>query len=376
MNEVSTQGMPKNDEIEITILGISDNSGESIVIHVGNGEWVVIDSCKTKDGKVLPLYYLNEIGVDLNKVVRVACTHLHSDHIGGLSEVLSQCKQARFAFSLVGDENTMKYIIAQEKKNASLPNGGTFGEFMKCIRVCKEENRKCIQIGLDQPIYVGNKGQILGISPSMKMSEIYQYCLIKYNVGNDEPKRMLETNFCSVASILLAGNVNAILGADLEANRSAEASIEDCIKTCRKREKRGWCNVFDYSQYFSHNNYDYIKLPHHSSINGYCPKLWANYMSDYTIGTSTIFQQGRVALPADEMIKKYSSHCKELYCTSSLPTLRKDKKGKSKLDEMKGVAMCDMIIVQSEIGIITSRKSINGFDKWKTNTYQSAIRIK
>lgn len=346
------------------------------MIHIGTGEWIVIDCCKTKEGVNLPLYYLSEIGADLSKVLRVACTHLHGDHIMGLSEVLDQCKNSWFSYSLVGDENTMKHVIAQYKKDATLPDGGTFGEFKKCLDVVKEQKRKTSPIGLDQPIYADQHRQILGISPSLKMNEVYQWKLLRYNLNDPVPTQMLKTNFCSVASILLIGDVHAILGADLESNRGHYDDIETCRYTCKRKSKRGWCNVYEYSQYFPHYQYDYIKIPHHSSKTGYCPFLWEKYMSDKSIGASTVFLQGKIALPNQDMIDKYTDKCNELYYTSSTPATSKDKKGRSCLDEKKNAAIINMCSVQENIGIISSRKKIDGSSPWNTEIYESAVRVK
>ena len=376
LKDLSQRNLPLDDEIEITVLGINESVGESIVVHIGSGEWVIIDCCKTRDGINLPLYYLSEIGADLSKVLRVACTHLHSDHIVGLSEVLDRCKNSRFAYSMVGDHNSLKYVIAQYKKDANLPNEGTFGEFMKCIDIVKKQRRKVVPIGLDQPIFADPNRKILGISPSINMNEMYQWKLLRYNLNDPIPSNLLKTNFCSVASILLIGKVHAILGADLESNRRYNEDIEACKENCNRKSKRGWCNVFQSSQYFLHYKYDYIKISHHSSSTGYCPLLWEQFMSHQSIGSSTIFVQGKNALPSQEMINKYADKCSELYYTSKIPTSIRDKKGRSILDDKKKTAIIDMCSVQEGIGVISSRRKIDGSNSWVTDMYESAIRVK
>ena len=78
---------PHANELEITLIGAGREAGESVVVHLANGKWMVIDSCKS-GGVVLPLYYLRKKEVDLKDVVYVICTHWHADHIEGLSEVI------------------------------------------------------------------------------------------------------------------------------------------------------------------------------------------------------------------------------------------------------------------------------------------------
>ena len=99
-------------------------------------------------------------------------------------------------------------------------------------------------------------------------------------------------------------------------------------------------------------------------------------MSDQSIGTSTVFVQGKNALPSQEMINIYAEKCSELYFTSKSPASRRDKKGRSILDDKKEIAIIDMCSVQEKIGIISSRRKIDGSNSWVTDIYESAIRVK
>lgn len=372
---IKSQGLPSFDEIEITVLGINENSGESIVLHIGDGDWIVIDCCRTREGLNLPLFYLDSLGIDHSCIKRVACTHLHSDHIIGLNEVLFQCKNAWFAYPLIGDQNSLRYILTQYNLDKDLPNEGTFGEFMKCIQIVKKEGRESAILNIDSPIFADVNRYVMGISPSKKMNELYQYQLLRYNLGSPIPAQMLKTNFCSVATILNVGNVHAILGADLEANRQNKAPIHSCASTCKRKSNRGWCNVFKASQFFPCFQYDYIKIPHHSSSTGFCEHLWKNHMTSPIIGTSTVFLEGANALPTQEMVNEYASLCDELYYTSKSPLYRKDKVRGAKIDDKKGMAYDDMHAIPEQIGIITSRKRKAG-GSWVTRCFYSAIKEK
>ena len=50
---------PDSEEIELTLLG--PGYGESIVLNVGEGVWVVVDSCVNSDGRPKALAYLDSI---------------------------------------------------------------------------------------------------------------------------------------------------------------------------------------------------------------------------------------------------------------------------------------------------------------------------
>ncbi|MYC69907.1 MAG: hypothetical protein F4X17_04275 [Gemmatimonadetes bacterium] len=56
------EGPPGDDDFEFTVFG--PGYGESIVLHVGNGAWVIIDSCVDADGRPHALRYLESIGID------------------------------------------------------------------------------------------------------------------------------------------------------------------------------------------------------------------------------------------------------------------------------------------------------------------------
>ena len=58
---------PKPDEIEISVFG--SGYGECIVIHVGSGKWVIIDSCMDASQEPISLKYLRELGVSVEKDV-------------------------------------------------------------------------------------------------------------------------------------------------------------------------------------------------------------------------------------------------------------------------------------------------------------------
>ncbi|WP_420451766.1 MBL fold metallo-hydrolase [Ilumatobacter sp.] len=100
---------PATDEIEITVLG--RGIGESIVVHVGNGMWTVIDSFieaeirgahpgdpTVRNREPSASRYL-EHALHLNVedvVVSIVLTHLHNDHFAGIGELVRRCKRAPF----------------------------------------------------------------------------------------------------------------------------------------------------------------------------------------------------------------------------------------------------------------------------------------
>ena len=89
-------GMPPGKNVfEITLFG--PGYGESVVLHVGNGAWIVVDSCIDQKNTPVAIDYLNRLGVDpAEAVTLVVATHWHDDHIRGMARLVAACTNAKF----------------------------------------------------------------------------------------------------------------------------------------------------------------------------------------------------------------------------------------------------------------------------------------
>ncbi|MGB8860356.1 MAG: MBL fold metallo-hydrolase, partial [Ilumatobacteraceae bacterium] len=87
-------GAPGPDTIEITVLG--RGYGESVVVHLGDDNWSIIDSFQgVGSEEPAPLRYLRSIGVDVaEQVSSVVLSHVHADHYFGIDRVVKACKRA------------------------------------------------------------------------------------------------------------------------------------------------------------------------------------------------------------------------------------------------------------------------------------------
>ena len=90
---------PAPDELEISCFG--PGFGECIVVHVGEGKWVVVDSCVEsgeRDKRPVAERYLRALNVRLESdVILIVATHWHSDHICGLGRLVDLCSGAEFS---------------------------------------------------------------------------------------------------------------------------------------------------------------------------------------------------------------------------------------------------------------------------------------
>ena len=118
------EALPGHDEFEVTLLG--PGYGESIVVHIGGGEWVVVDSCIDVEGNPQALEYLCRIGVDPGKAVKlVVATHWHDDHIAGMARLTKACEAAEFCCAAVFcKEEVLTAVDALEKRHLSRKGSG------------------------------------------------------------------------------------------------------------------------------------------------------------------------------------------------------------------------------------------------------------
>src|SRR5437879_5098718 len=114
---------PARNEIEISLFG--PGFGECIVMHVGEAQWIIIDSCRDLASKrPVALEYLANIGVDAAKSVQcIVATHWHDDHIGGLSEVFRAAASSIFACTTAFGRDEFKSLLQNYFGTAAGPAG-------------------------------------------------------------------------------------------------------------------------------------------------------------------------------------------------------------------------------------------------------------
>jgi glyoxylase-like metal-dependent hydrolase (beta-lactamase superfamily II) len=89
---------PALTEIEISDFG--PGYGESLVLHLGENNWLIVDSCLDLTGEPAPLTYLRHIQIDpATSVKQFIATHWHDDHIRGLGRIMRECTSAAFVCS-------------------------------------------------------------------------------------------------------------------------------------------------------------------------------------------------------------------------------------------------------------------------------------
>src|SRR5687768_12230207 len=111
---------PASDELEVSVFG--PGYGEAISVHLGGGNWILVDSCKESESdSPASLAYLKRLDVDPSKAVRlIVATHWHNDHVRGISQIVDACPRARFVMSSALREREFGALLQVYSKSPSV----------------------------------------------------------------------------------------------------------------------------------------------------------------------------------------------------------------------------------------------------------------
>jgi hypothetical protein len=186
---------PAEDQVEFTLIG--PGYGESIVIHCGANQWIIVDSCWSNDSpEPEAISYLKELGVDPATSVRaVIATHWHDDHIRGMARLIDVCFNARFFCS--GAVCSREFFSLMQIFNAQPMSSSTTGlsEIFKTFKILQErgtvvgralENKILLRDALlDPPVEIS----VSALSPSDFEFNGFLGAIIAAFPGAGEPKR-------------------------------------------------------------------------------------------------------------------------------------------------------------------------------------------
>jgi len=367
--------LPANHVAEISLIGTGGGYGESIVIHLGYDNWMVVDSCSDPKlpGSCLPLDYLRKIKVDPGQVKLILCTHWHDDHIRGISTLVEACPNAVVSFAWHHDIDAFHEMVRLDwvpKDRSGVPASSATRELKRSLEVLKERGKKgdagYIIPHMDRTLFRTNVDSLeiaaISLSPSDRTIQnfVKDVAKILERLSINPATRILakKPNMLSVVTYLKLGPHRALLGADLE---GSSHSFD------------GWSAILLRSQEIKGQpRSGLFKIPHHGSENAYNPEVWERLIADQAVAKLTPWNLS-TRLPKPEMIEKYKSHTRHLYMTSQLSA------GLSKEQKKLSAALRSLKIVDHPIqydpGHIRSRIDLTDPQAlWQVTYWGSALR--
>ncbi|MGA1826416.1 MAG: MBL fold metallo-hydrolase [bacterium] len=323
--EVKLESIPLDDEIEVSIFG--PGYGESVVVHVGEGEWIIVDSCIDPIvKKPNPLTYLQQLGVNPAKAVKqIIATHWHDDHIRGLGKIVRECNSAEFVCS--GALTTKEFLTLVRAYGAhTMMKSSGVQEFYEIINSLKE--RKHIKNDLIPPKFASadrclwQRSQndlegrrccaIYALSPSDTSILQSKLEIEKFipHYGETKKRIALFPNYLAVVLWIKIGSIYILLGSDLEEFGNPRTGWS-AIVTSKTRPK-GRASLF--------------KLPHHGSSTADHPKVWEEMLKANPIAVLTPFIKGKTLLPTKQDIERIYARTDQAYATSTFMHKSKTKR--------------------------------------------------
>ncbi|MGB6265260.1 MAG: hypothetical protein WBF56_05910 [Candidatus Acidiferrales bacterium] len=309
---------PAFNEFELSILG--PGRGECVIIHVGDNQWCIVDSCISRGlSESVAVDYLNGFNNNaLNGVRLVVATHWHDDHIRGLASVLRRVPTASFFCSMAINSDNF-FALAETATTAMQRNSGV-EEFSEILGLIAEnapqrqpkrlaspkwvlENRRLLRLDQgDRPFPVS----ITALSPSDGTVKAAIAELAKLFPKSGESQRRIPSRSLNHTSIVLwieAGPLRAMLGADLE-NTGNEGEGWVAVLQCHsdRQEQIAAC---------------FFKVPHHGSSNADHPDVWTHMLAPNPIAVVTPFNGGAKRLPQPSDLERLQARTSNLYCTTA-----------------------------------------------------------
>lgn len=367
---------PNSDELEVSLFG--PGYGESIVLHLGHAQWVIIDSYyNPKSTNPAPLQYLRDLNVDVARSVKlIVITHWHDDHVRGISTIFRECKSAKVAISAALRSDQFRKLIGLFSDSAIVESSG-LSEFIRIFQLLEE--RKMLGARLNPPTYASQdtllystqipldsgvvQARVCSLSPanaSILQSHLSFAELLPKEEEHKKGIISVTPNQSSVVLWIEVGEHRLLLGSDLE---------------CTLDPLMGWNVILDDSKAIS-GKADIFKIPHHGSKNAHEPRVWSEFLTINPIAIMSPFCQGGSSLPTNDDITRINGLTSNAYITA-LPRLRRYKFANKIVKEVMESAAKKVSTIDFGWGQIRLRRNItNGQSSWRVKLFGKASTLK
>lgn len=332
---------PADDEVEVCLLG--RGRGESIVVHLLDGRWMIVDSFNRRREEPAALWYLRSLGVEPDQVEIIVVTHFHADHHLGIDRLHDRCRSARlFTTGAMGKEQFRKV-------RGSADAAPVLGALAATIERAKDRVLADGAAG-HLPAQVGQLVADVGgsvvraLSPTSRaMVASDQELGVALTIGWDAVESQLrDDNRCSVVLHLDLRGVNALLCADLP-----------------RHPKYGWAAVLGDPLHGGLTRVDLVKAGHHGSVTAHDDAMWARLVDPEPVICVAPYSSSRLPGPAD--VERLRGQCGELWQAAPSDGQWITEDGMS-------------ISVKGQTGFIRSRRRVDE-PAWRTHAVEPGRKL-
>jgi beta-lactamase superfamily II metal-dependent hydrolase len=292
------------DEFEVSLFG--PGFGESVVVHTGDGRWLIVDSCEdSRRGTTAPLAYLQSLNQDPADCVDWAiATHAHDDHIAGFAKVVRECSRAEVVLPTAAE--AMQFLALDEiDYDLSFydTRWSVYEEYRQVFKELERRSRFVHYAGAGTVLPLGANPpnlQLKFVAPSghavTQANRIFGRLL---RAAINSPTRRVasrDPNVFSLGLIVSKGDFEVLLGGDVR----------------KGTQKWGW--KFAHVRYSQPRTVSVHKIPHHGSKNAYVEDIWRDWLTEGCVNLVAPFRSSR--LPREEMLTKMKRHGLPIWATA------------------------------------------------------------
>ena len=348
---------PGSNEFELTLFG--PGYGESVVLHVGAGIWVIVDSCIDAQGTPRALRYVRGLGLDPAQAVKlVVATHWHDDHIRGMARLIEACDKAKFCCAAaLCQEEFLSAIGALERRHLSVTGSGARELHDVFTRLAKAGSKPTHAIA-NRRIFTSGKCEIWSLSPGDATFERFLRVIGGLRPSAGQAKRRLRDlspNEIAVALWIVVDDVAVLLGSDLE--------------------KRGWVEILRSAERPKGAS-SAFKIPHHGSANADVPEVWKRMLDAEPFAVLTPWRRGGHTLPDRGDVRRVLSNTRNAYASARSASLQRA--------PVRRDGMVDRTIRESGVklqrlamspGAVRLRKPVGTRAHWSVETFDAACHL-
>ena len=299
---------PERDQIEVCVFG--PGYGECTILHLGDDNWIVVDSCKNSVTKrPVSIEYFESIGVPLDHVRLVVATHWHDDHVRGLAEQLNAFSKAKFCCSgALTNKEFLATVVAYDQGH-NIRGGSGVSEVLNVMEILAARSSP-MRASPNRPVLTLEasndlpKRVVCTLSPSDRQFDRFLAQLATFlPVPLETKTRMPDQapNHLSVVIHVTIGDQAILLGADLEERGVSDLGWSAIVCDCNR--PRNFAQIF--------------KIPHHGSQNGHCDAVWTDMLVPNPVSILTPWNRSN-GLPTQSDVERIVDHTHSGFCTSSL----------------------------------------------------------
>ena len=346
---------PAADEFELTLLG--PGYGECVVLHVGRGTWILVDSCGRADAPAA-LHYLRSLDLDPAQVVAlIVATHWHDDHIRGMARLVDACSNAIFCCaSVLCHKEFLATVHALERRHFAGFGSGVREIYGVISRLLDAQAVPTWALA-NRRVFSEGRCEVWSLAPADSAFADFLKKLGRLlpEPGHAETRiRSLSPNDVAVVLWITVGDIAVLLGSDLE-RRSWSTIVQDAARP------PGRASVF--------------KVPHHGSESAHHPGVWALMLDPEPFAVIAPWKIGRRVVPARRDKRRILNMTGNAYVSATVDSVAPVRGRGTMVERMVRQSGIKLRRTPTPDGV-RLRRRIGSDTLWKVEQFGSACHLK